>query len=117
MGRDEKFIVLLDDDKAGRQERERYRKKYLLPDRLVITYADIDTAYETGALEFLVGEDSLRIVQDKLSLSTLPSKDQYGLYLAEQYHKAGARAGIFSPQGLENLHAVLRFLARQFEQS
>jgi predicted ATP-dependent endonuclease of OLD family len=117
MGRGEKFIVLLDDDRAGRDARDRYRKKWLLPDSSVITFSDIDATYESWALEALLGRDSFEVAQRTLGLSTLPSKDQYGLFLAERYHKAETGEDIFSPQGLENLHAVLRFLAQQFAQS
>ncbi|EOT18103.1 hypothetical protein L346_01669 [Pseudomonas aeruginosa MSH-10] len=117
MGRGEKFIVLLDDDRAGRDARDRYRKKWLLPDSSVITFADIDATYESWALEALLGRDSFEVAQRKLGLNALPSKDQYGLFLAEHYHKAEAGENLFSPQGLENLHAVLRFLAQQFAQS
>ncbi|MNJ49750.1 hypothetical protein D3C77_449980 [compost metagenome] len=117
MGRGEKFIVLLDDDKAGREARDRYRKKWLLPDSSVMTFADIDAAYGSMALEALVGRDSFAVAQRKLGLSASPSKDQYGLFLAEHYHKADTGGDLFSPQGLENLHAVLRFLAQQFAQS
>ncbi|HBO4402349.1 hypothetical protein FA456_21770 [Pseudomonas aeruginosa] len=117
MGRGEKFIVLLDDDRAGRDARDRYRKKWLLPDSSVITFADIDATYESWALEALLGRDSFEVAQRKLGLNALPSKDQYGLFLAEHYHKAEAGENLFSPQGLENLHAVLRFLAQQFAPS
>ena len=117
LGRGEKFIVLLDDDKAGRDARDRYRNKWLLPDSSAITYADINAAYKSWRLESLVGQDSFEIAQGKLGLSALPSKDQYGLFLAEHHHKAQTSEALFSPQGLENLHAVLRFFARQFTQT
>jgi predicted ATP-dependent endonuclease of OLD family len=117
LGRGEKFIVLLDDDKAGRDARDRYRNKWLLPDSSAITYADIDAAYKSWRLESLVGQDSFEIAQGKLGLSALPSKDQYGLFLAEHHHKAQTSEALFSPKGLENLHAVLRFFARQFTQT
>ncbi|ATH80460.1 hypothetical protein CO724_04480 [Ectopseudomonas mendocina] len=116
MGRGEKFIVLLDDDRAGRDARDRYRKKWLLPDSSVITFADIDATYESWALEALLGRDSFEVAQRKLGLNKLPSKDQYGLFLAEHYHKAETSEELFSPQGLENLHTVLRYLAQQFAQ-
>jgi len=109
--------VLLDDDKAGRDARDRYRNKWLLPDSSAITYADINAAYKSWRLESLVGQDSFEIAQGKLGLSALPSKDQYGLFLAEHHHKAQTSEALFSPQGLENLHAVLRFFARQFTQT
>lgn len=57
MGRGEKFIVLLDDDRAGRDARDRYRNKWLLPDSSVITFADIDATYESWALEALLVRD------------------------------------------------------------
>ncbi|WP_322364603.1 ATP-dependent nuclease [Pseudomonas sp. Teo4] len=59
MGRGEKFIVLLDDDKAGREARDRYRAKWLLPEDVVITLADIDASYATMALEALLGPKAL----------------------------------------------------------
>ncbi|WP_430309939.1 AAA family ATPase [Pseudomonas sp. PONIH3] len=116
MGRGEKFIVLLDDDKAGREARDRYRAKWLLPEDVVITLADIDASYATMALEALLGPESFELAQRKMGLSSPPKKDQYGLFLAEHYYKAQTGLDIFSPQGLENLHAVLRFLAQRFAQ-
>ena len=113
MGRGEKFIVLLDDDKEGRKARDRYRQQWILSDQVVITLSDIDASFEGMALEALLGQDSLEVAQRSLGLKSLPSKDQYGLILAEYYYKADTSVEIFSPKGLENLHSVLTFLEKR----
>jgi hypothetical protein len=112
MGRGEKFIVLLDDDKEGRKARDRYREEWILPEQMVITLADIDASFEGMALETLVGKDSLVVAQNSLGLSSLPTKAQYGLILAEYLYKADTSVEIFSAQGLQNLQAVLTSLGK-----
>ncbi|MDD0997868.1 MULTISPECIES: AAA family ATPase [Pseudomonas] len=113
MGRGEQFIVLLDDDKEGRKARDRYRQKWILSDQVVITLSDIDASFDGMALEALVGQDSLEVAQRSLGLESTPSKDHYGLILAEHYYRADTSVEIFSPQGLENLHTVLTFLKKR----
>mgnify|MGYP006322942115 CR=1 FL=1 len=113
MGRGEKFIVLLDDDKEGRKARDRYREEWILPEQVVITLADIDASFEGMALETLVGKDSLEVAQNSLGLSSLPTKAQYSLILAEYLYRADTSVEIFSPQGLQNLHSVLTSLGKR----
>ncbi|MDL5597520.1 AAA family ATPase [Bacillus subtilis] len=110
MGRGERFIVLLDDDKEGRKARDRYREEWILPEQVVITLADIDASFEGMALEALVREDSMEAAQKSLGLSSLPTKAQYGLILAEYLYRADTSVEIFSAQGLQNLHTVLTSL-------
>lgn len=110
MGRGEKFIVLLDDDKEGRKARDRYREEWILPEQMVITLADIDISFEGMALEALVGKESMEVAQRSLALSYLPTKAQYGLILAEYLYRADTSVEIFSHQGLQNLHTVLTSL-------
>lgn len=116
MGRGEKFVVLLDDDKEGRKARDRYRSKWILPPETVITFMDVDVAFEGMALEALLGEESAQVAQANLGLPAPPKKDEYGLILAEYYYKTGDSAEIISPEGLENLLKVLTFLGQRFKQ-
>ena len=116
MGRGEKFIVLLDDDKEGRKARDRYRSKWILQPETVITFMDVDVAFEGMALEALLGEESAQVAQASLGLPAPPKKDEYGLILAEYYYKTGDSAEIISPEGLENLLKVLTFLGQRFKQ-
>lgn len=113
MGRGEKFIVLLDDDKEGQKARDRYREEWILPEKVVITLADIDASFEGKALEKLLGNDSMEVAQKSLGLSSLPTKSEYGLILAEYLYKADTSVEIFSAQGLQNLQAVLASLEKR----
>ncbi len=115
LGRGEKFIVLLDDDKEGRKARDRYRKGWILSDQIVITWADINPKFAGMALEGLLGEESLVVAQRAFNLESAPNKDQYGLILAEHYYKGDPAGVIFSPDGLANLQKVIGYLASQFE--
>ncbi|WP_050437987.1 AAA family ATPase [Pseudomonas fulva] len=113
MGRGEKFIVLLDDDKEGRKARDRYREEWILPEQMVITLADIDASFEGMALEALLGKDSMEAAQESLRLSSVPTKAQYGLILAEYLYRADTSVEVFSAQGLQNLYKVLKFLGER----
>lgn len=113
MGRGEKFIVLLDDDKEGRKARDRYREEWILPEQMVITVADIDASFEGMALEALLGKDSMEAAQESLGLSSVPTKAQYGLILAEYLYRADTSVEVFSAQGLQNLYKVLKFLGER----
>ncbi len=115
LGRGEKFVVLLDDDKEGRLARDRYREGWVLSDQIVITYADIDQKFAGKALEHVLGKESLEIAQHSLNLSSPPSKNQYGLILAEHYYKGDPTSVIFSNEGLANLQEVLGYLGEQFK--
>ena len=79
----------------------------------MITLADIDASFEGMALETLVGKDSLEVAQNSLGLSSLPTKAQYSLILAEYLYRADTSVEIFSPQGLQNLHSVLTSLGKR----
>lgn len=80
---------------------------------MVITLADIDASFEGMALEMLLGKDSMEVAQNSLGLSSLPTKAQYGLILAEYLYKADTSIEIFSGQGLQNLHSVLTSLGKR----
>lgn len=115
LGRGEKFVVLLDDDKEGRKARDRYRKGWILSDQIVITWADIDPKFAGMALEGLLGDESLEVAQRAFNLDSRPDKDQYGLILAEHYYKGDPAAVIFSAEGLANLQKVMSYLAGRFK--
>lgn len=116
MARGEKFIVLLDDDKEGRKARDRYRREWILSDQVVISLADVDASFEGMALEELVGRDSFEVAQNSLGLSSLPTKAQYGLILAEYFYRADISVEIFSVKGLQNLYKVLTFLGKRISE-
>lgn len=115
LGRGEKFVVLLDDDKEGRLARDRYRGGWILSDQVVITYADIDPGFANKALEGVLGNESQEIAKRSLNISSRPSKSQYGLLLAEHYYKGDPAGVIFSDEGLANLQQVLEYLANRFK--
>jgi energy-coupling factor transporter ATP-binding protein EcfA2 len=115
LGRGEQFVVLLDDDKEGRQARDRYREGWVLSDQVVFTYADINPKFAGKALEHVLGEESLEIAQRSLNLSAPPSKNQYALILAEHYYRGDPAGLIFSSEGLGNLQEVLGYVAQRFK--
>ena len=86
----------------------------MLSEQIVITYADIDQKFAGKALEHVLGKESLEIAQRNLNLSSPPSKNQYGLILAEHYYKGDPAGVIFSDGGLANLQVVLAYLGQRF---
>lgn len=80
------FLVLLDDDKAGKDERKRYFDLFgQVIDDKIITYSDIDKQYAGFALEKFIGKD----LAEKICACTLPaspSKWKKNLLTSAQEH-------------------------------
>lgn len=83
LGRAERFVVLLDDDKAGRTSAKKYRGDWFLAEEQVFTLAKLGPAYEGKCLEGLISQQTRSKITSHASLKSAPDKKQIGLYLAE----------------------------------
>lgn len=115
LGRAEQFVILLDDDRAGRKEAERYRLEWYLSPDIIFTLADVSPDFKTMSLESLLGKNSIEMIKTQLKIKNEPTKRQIGWYLAEAcatHDPAGAR---LAPDSLERLTKVLNFLESRFK--
>lgn len=115
LGRGDRFIMLLDDDKAGKKEAERYKSEWFLSEDSVFTLAAIDDGFAGKQIEGFLDSETLKIIQDRLRMSGKPSKKQIGWYLAEMC-AAGADRGCLSSNTLASLTKVLSCLETKFSQ-
>jgi energy-coupling factor transporter ATP-binding protein EcfA2 len=85
-----KFLILLDDDKAGRIQKARYIDDYLLTQNEVATFGDIAPEFEGRRLEDLFSPSLGAIVQNEGELTRKPTKKDFALFfqlrLAESMH-------------------------------
>ena len=110
MGRGERFIILLDDDKAGIAELKRYKSEWCLTDSEVITLKSINQDFSNSNLETLLGRETIETTITKMSLSEKPSKKQIGWYLAEQCSKEKIETDSLPFSAIEKLQIILDFL-------
>ena len=83
LGRGERFIVLLDDDKAGRKEAQRYKDEWFLNAATVITLADVDAKFIGFEMENLISKETVEMIRQRIGQDEKPNKKQIGWYLAE----------------------------------
>ena len=83
LGRGHRFLILLDDDKAGKRHAEKYRKEYYLADTVVKTLGELDATFAGAALESLIGVETLELIKQGVGKSTAPTKKEIGLFWAE----------------------------------
>lgn len=110
LGRGERFVILLDDDKAGIKEAERYHSDWYLKPESAFTLATIDPKYKGKCLEALLDSETLSIIKTHLSLEGAPSKKQIGWYLAEACANDEITKSALSKETLENLKSILVYL-------
>lgn len=110
MGRGEQFVVLLDDDAAGRKECKRYQEEWYLNSNNVCTLVSVDTDYEGMALENLLDSETKDLIVGHKSLATTPTKKQIGWYLAEACAATNLDKQYLSAETLKNLCSILEFL-------
>jgi ABC-type Mn2+/Zn2+ transport system ATPase subunit len=110
MGRGEDFIVLLDDDKAGKIELERYKSGWHLSNDNVFTLGHVATEFSGMSLEALLGNETFETVAAKLKIKGKPSKKQLGWYLAEHCSIETPAGDSLPENAINNLAKVLDFL-------
>lgn len=114
MGRGERFIVLLDDDREGRKAADRYKSEWFLSDKVVLTLGMLDEAHIGSALERILGEELMDSIRSFQGAVKQPSKKQIGLYLAEGCAQADP-ARFLPASTMDRLHSVLSALDSRIE--
>ncbi len=106
------FVILLDDDKAGRKAADAYRNKWILSDE-VATLADIDPDYKGKKLETLISGDTHKVICLHLGKKgELASKREIGAYFAEMAYSGQSRK--LSSDTKRSFEAILAWLDRRF---
>lgn len=113
LGRGERFVILLDDDKTGKKEAERYREQWFLDNDLVFTLREVDPSFAGMQLESLLDTDTIDLIGKKFGMADRPNKKQIGWYLAEMCG-ANVDKDCLSPSTLANLTKVLAHLSTKF---
>jgi predicted ATP-dependent endonuclease of OLD family len=110
MGRGEHFLVLLDDDAAGRKECARYKADWFLPDATVLTLATVGEKFSEMALEKLLDASTIELIKSHYGITTSPSKKQIGWYLSEKCAEPETDRSAISKDTLDRLIEVLEFV-------
>ncbi|MEW6670900.1 MAG: AAA family ATPase [Thermodesulfobacteriota bacterium] len=102
------FIVLLDDDKSGKQARSRYIEEWYLNDKTVITLADLSPKLKGKKLESLISSDGKDLIKKDMGLKRLSKK-----HVARFFQNKLARREEFSfdEATVDNLKAVMSGLS------
>jgi hypothetical protein len=79
------FIILLDDDPAGRNAVKQYRSKFFLSDTSVLTLRDLDSKLKGKTLESLLSADTQKIICKHFGKKgAVASKQEIGVYFSEK---------------------------------
>lgn len=109
-----KFVLLMDDDKAGKRECISYREKWFLSDDSVITLADLDPQFSGQKLETLLSDSTHKIICAHFSkLGDKASKKEIGAYFAEKSF-ANKTADALSKETRASLKRIVWELNQRF---
>jgi hypothetical protein len=105
LGRGERFILVLDDDRAGKLALRRYVDEWFLSEDFVVTLGQLDSEFSGKRLEGLLSTETKNSIKVALNRTSAPSKKEIGLFLAEMY--ALGQTESLSDDTKANLHKVL----------
>jgi hypothetical protein len=75
LGWGKKFVIVLDDDKAGRDARDRYRAEWVLSDTSAVTLGDISATLKNKTIEGILSKDGTNIIRSNIGKDRLSKKD------------------------------------------
>lgn len=83
LGRGDRFLVLLDDDNAGKIAKGSYQSTWFLTDKEVTTLGAIGSEFGGAKLESLLSQETIENIRKQLGTTKKPTKKEIGLYFAE----------------------------------
>jgi len=115
MAQGQKFALLLDDDPEGRKAAAKYADDWFIGPDKVMTLKSIDKSYGGMAIEKLLGQETIELVQEHLEISNKPSKKQIGWYLSESCAAtADVVANTLPKSAIDNLLKILDYFEASF---
>ncbi|SEO14279.1 Predicted ATP-dependent endonuclease of the OLD family, contains P-loop ATPase and TOPRIM domains [Flavobacterium sp. CF108] len=116
LGWGSKFVVLLDSDKEGAKQKNRYEENFgLSVSELLITYEDIDSAWKNFETEkIFTKEDQLKIQQTNYPTDSTYNKKLFNRSIQELYIRNESVE--LSAETLENFNLVIKFLKGKINQ-
>lgn len=113
MGRGEKFIILLDDDKSGKNAAKKYKEEWLLSSDNIMTLGDISSNFNNKCLEGLICVQTFNLIKTQMQLANNPTKKQTSLYFAEQSMTI-ADTSCFGAETVKNFNEILKAVNLKF---
>jgi len=110
----QKFVLLLDDDLEGKKAAEKYKDDWFIDADKLITLRSVDTSYSGMALEKLLGQETLKLVQEHLEIPGKPNKKQIGWYLSESCAAISDVADRLPKSAIDNLLRILDYVEATF---
>jgi len=114
MAQGQKFALLLDDDSEGRKAAAKYADDWFIGKDKVMTLKSVDKSYGGMAIEKLLGQETIELVQEHLKISDKPSKKQIGWYLSESCSAFGDVAHRLPKSAVDNLLNILDYFKDLF---
>lgn len=111
MGQGQRFIVLLDDDAAGRKAAKRYMDEWYLAPSQVITLAAVSSAFVGKAIEKLLSAETTSQISVALKASGKLTKKQIGWYFAETCASSEISPSSLSATTLASLKKILKYVS------
>ena len=100
------FLFVLDGDKQGLAERERYCSEYGIPLIRLVTIGELLTGKKV--IEDILDEDALNVIRQELQIATQPSKAQIRRFFQERL--ASDKVGKLSKGFISNAETLLNAL-------
>lgn len=103
------FLVLLDDNGAGRKEKLRYTDEYFLRDNVVVTFGDVHSGCAGKKLEGLISAEDVHSISAHFKTSKKLTKKHLSFFFQEC--AAGAINWVFSDETNANVSGLLNGLS------
>jgi len=110
----QKFTLLLDDDAEGKKAAAKYADDWFIGPDKVMTLSSVDKSYAGMAIEKLLGQDTIDLIQAHQEISDKPNKKQIGWYLAESCAATGDMANRLPQSAIDNLLKILDYFEAAF---
>lgn len=109
------FVILLDDDAAGRREKKRYREQFLLSELQVVTLADLDVSLSGKAFEAIYRPD-LDNLFDQYSIPRSSPVSKYDYHMLFQYLTAVSPPNVVMNDTLASFGVIVSSITARLDQ-